>query len=116
MKLGIQDLVKQWSWGGFAIKHKEIISKKEKGSHICWGQKLEVGVRDKTERVERRLGKGVKVELLVAQSCLTLYNPMDDSPPDFCIHGIFFQARILEWLALPFSRGLSRPRDQTQVS
>ena len=46
----------------------------------------------------------------VAQSCLTLCNPMD-----YTVHGIL-QARILEWVAFPFSRGSSQPRDQTQVS
>ena len=46
----------------------------------------------------------------VAQSCLTLYNPMDDT-----VHGIL-QARILEWVAFPFTRGSSKPRDRTQVS
>ena len=51
----------------------------------------------------------------VAQSCLTLCDPVDCSPPDSSIHGIF-QARILEWVAISFSRGSSRPRDQTQVS
>ena len=47
--------------------------------------------------------------------CLTLCNPMDCSPPGFSLHGIL-QARILEWVAIPFSRGSSRPRDQTQFS
>ena len=48
------------------------------------------------------------------QSCPTLCNPVDCSPPGFSVHGIL-QARILEWVAIPFSRGSSRPRDQTQV-
>ena len=39
---------------------------------------------------------------------------MDCSPPGSSIHGIF-QARVLEWVAISFSRGSSRPRDQTQV-
>ena len=51
----------------------------------------------------------------VAQSYLTLCNPMDCSPPDSSVHGIL-QARILERVAMPFSRGSSRPRDGTQVS
>ena len=51
----------------------------------------------------------------VAQSCPTLCDPMDCSPPHFSVHGIF-QARVLEWVAISFSRGSSRPRDQTQVS
>ena len=51
----------------------------------------------------------------VAQSRLTLCNFMDYSLPDSSVHGIF-QARILEWVAIPFFRGTSWPRDQTQVS
>ena len=51
----------------------------------------------------------------VAQSCLTLCNSMDSSPPGYPAHGIL-QARILKWVAIPFSKGFSQPRDQTQVS
>ena len=46
----------------------------------------------------------------VAQLCLTLCNPMDCSPPGSSVHGIL-QARVLEWAAISFSRGSSRPRD-----
>ena len=53
--------------------------------------------------------------MLVAQSCLTLCSPMDCSLPGFSVHGIL-QARILEWVAMPFSRGSSQLRDLTQVS
>ena len=52
---------------------------------------------------------------LVIRSCLTLCDPMDCSPPGFSVHGIF-QARILEWVAISYSRGSSQPRDRTQVS
>ena len=55
------------------------------------------------------------VKLVVAQSCSALWEPMDCSPPGSSVHGIF-QAKILEWVAISFSRGSSRPRDQTQVS
>ena len=55
------------------------------------------------------------VKVLVAWSCLTLCDAMDCSPPDSKVHGIL-QARILEWVAFPFFRGSSQPRDQTQVS
>ena len=51
----------------------------------------------------------------VAQSCPTLCNPMGCSLPGSSIHGIF-QAKVLEWLAISFSRGSSQPRDWTQVS
>ena len=53
--------------------------------------------------------------VLVAQSCLTLCNPVDCSLPGSSVHGIL-QARILQWVAISFSRGSSRLRDQTQVS
>ena len=56
----------------------------------------------------------VFVCVLVTQSCLTLGNPMDCSPPGSSVHGIL-QARILEWVAIPLSRGSSWPRDQIQV-
>ena len=51
----------------------------------------------------------------VAQSCPTLSDPMDCTLPGSSVHGIF-QARVLKWAAISFSRGTSRPRDQTQVS
>ena len=66
------------------------------------------------------------------QSCPTLCDPRDGSPPGSPVPGILqartlewvaiytvyriLQARILEWVAIPFSRGSSQPRDQTQVS
>ena len=56
-----------------------------------------------------------KVKVLVAQSCLTLWDPMDCSPPGSSVHGIL-QTRILEWAVIYFSRGSSRPRDQTHIS
>ena len=51
------------------------------------------------------------VKVLVAQLYPTLSNPMEDSS----VHGIL-QSRILKWVNIPFSRGSSRPKDQTQVS
>ena len=47
------------------------------------------------------------VKVLVAQLCLTLFDPMDGSPPGSSVHGIL-QARILEWVAIAFSRGSSK--------
>ena len=52
----------------------------------------------------------MKMKVKVTQSCPTLYDPID-----YTVHRIL-QARILEWIACPFSRGSSQPRDQTQVS
>ena len=57
----------------------------------------------------------VKVQVLVAQSCPTLCDPMDYSSPGSSVHGVF-QARILKWIAISFSKGSSRPRNQTWVS
>ena len=51
---------------------------------------------------------------LVAQSCLTLCDPRDCSLPGSSVHGIS-QTRILEWAAIPFSRGPSRSRGRTCV-
>ena len=52
----------------------------------------------------------LKVKVWIAQSCPTLCDPMD-----YTVHGIL-QARILEWVAFPFSRGSSQPRDWNHVS
>ena len=51
--------------------------------------------------------------VLVAQSCPSLCDPMDCSPPGSSVHGIL-QARVLEWVAMPFSRRSSQPRDGAQ--
>ena len=56
---------------------------------------------------EREFGVSVgrvEVKVLVAQLCPTLWEPMDCGPPDSSVHGIL-QARILEWVAIPFSGG-----------
>ena len=55
------------------------------------------------------------VDGLDAKSCLTLWDPMDCNPPGSSLHWVF-QARILEWVAIPYSRGSSWPRDWTRVS
>ena len=52
---------------------------------------------------------------LVAQPCLTLCDPMDCGPPGASVHGIL-HARILEWVAMPSSRGSAQPRDRIQGS
>ena len=55
------------------------------------------------------------MQVKVAQSCLTLCDPIDCSPPRSSFHGIS-QARILEWVSISYSRESSRPRDWTWVS
>ena len=61
------------------------------------------------------LPSGMRECVLVAQLCLILYDPMDCRPPGSSVHGIF-QAGVLEWIAISFSKGSSTPRDWTQVS
>ena len=59
--------------------------------------------------------KKQNVKALIPQLCPTLCDPIDGSPPGSSVPGIL-QGRILEWVAIPFSKGSSQPRDQTQVS
>ena len=66
-------------------------------------------------KVYKYLNKGRKSESEVTQLCPTLCDPTDCSLLGFSIHGIF-QARVLEWIAISFSRESSLPRDWTRVS
>ena len=59
--------------------------------------------------------KVVKAQVLVAQSCPTLWDPKDYSLPDSSVHRVFW-ARILEWVAISFSGGSFQPRGWTCVS
>jgi len=73
---------------------------------------------DQTWGVSRRRCRGFLLcfcACSVMQSCPTLCDPTDCSPPGSSVHGVF-QARILEGVATPSSRGSSRPRDRTRVS
>ena len=68
-----------------------------------------------SHRASSSCGVKESEKVLVAQSCPTLYDSMDCSPPGSSVHGIL-QARTLECVVLSFSRGSFRPRDQTRVS
>ena len=57
-----------------------------------------------------QLGRASSDHCLITKSCLILCDPMDCSPPGSSVHGIS-QARVLEWVAISFSRGSSLPRD-----
>ena len=57
----------------------------------------------------------IRISSVQSLSCVQLCNPMDYSPPGSSVHGIL-QARILKWVAIPFSRGSSQPKDQIRVS
>ena len=66
--------------------------------------------------IQMVVGKSIEHAIwCVSQSCPTLCNLMGCSPPGTSVHGIL-QARILEWVAIPFSGGSSQPRNWTQVS
>ena len=83
--------------------------------HVCLSFLLEYKfIKDKTVVLEcsrPSYYSGIYyVKVKVGQLCATLCDPMD-----YTVHGIL-QARILEWIAFPFSRGSSQPRDRTQVS
>ena len=60
------------------------------------------------EDIKKRWQEYTESESEVAQSCPTLCDPMDCSLPGFSVHGIF-QARVLEWVAIPFSSPLTPP-------
>ena len=87
---------------------------KTKGTflHCWWECKL---VCKYGKQVCKKVGTKVKSESEVTQSCLTLSDPVDCSLRGSSIHGIL-QARILEWVAISFSRGSSWPRNQVWVS
>ena len=99
-------------------------SKWDKRYHVPWHNTLKTdtpllkGYSDQKNSLNLSLnGVGVcSQNILVAQLCPTLCNPMDCSLPGSSVHGIL-QARILEWVDIPFhSRESSRPRDWTWVS
>ena len=66
-------------------------------------------------RIRQMKEEGSESESEVAQLCQTLCDPVDCSLPGSSVHGIF-QAIVLEWIAISFSRGSSQTRDWTRVS
>ena len=82
---------------------------------VVMGEELLLGALPTLPLLETHLCFWGLLCVLGTQLCLTLCNTMDWSPPDSSVHGIL-QSRILEWVAISFSRGSSRPRDRTQVS
>ena len=82
--------------------------------HMCTHTHRAVYLFPKSTINLGRIGLNMCVYVGSSQSCLTLCDPKDCSLPGSSVHGIL-QARILEWVAIPFSRGSSQPRDQTWV-
>ena len=105
-----KDAPRHMSWGKCKLK--------QWNTHLLeWPKSKPLG-RPKTNKYVEKLElfiyccwdtKWVKVKVKVTQLCPTLCDPMD-----YMVHGIL-QARILEWVAFPFSRGSSPPRNWTQV-
>ena len=89
---------KEFSTSGFPGKPSVCL---KRGSDI-WG----VGDPESSITQKRKRIHSYFLKVKVAQLCLTLRDPMDCSLPGSSVHGIF-QARVLEWLAFPFSRGSS---------
>ena len=81
--------------------------------HTAWMPIFPVGREE--EHGTNSIGYRHESESEVTQSRLTLCDPMDCSLPGSSVHGIF-QARVLEWVAVSFSRGSSRPRDRARAS
>ena len=89
--------------GGSILSNSKNCSEEGRGRARIWY----IGV------LQQRAGS-LNIESEVAQSCLTLCDPIDYSLPISSVHGIL-QARILKWVAIPFSRGSSWPRDWSRV-
>ena len=75
---------------------------------VIWSSSQPVDLCSHTSASKLSIPNPMKHIVKVTQSCLTLSDPMD-----YVVHGIL-QARILEWVAVPFSRGSSQPRDRSQ--
>ena len=95
-------------FSGFRVKHRNLYNKHVGGLWVVLWKTLKYPTISTATRTHPALKVQVQVE--VVQSCPTLCDPVD-----YAVHGIL-QPRILEWVAFPFSRGSSQPRDRTQVS
>ena len=80
-----------------------------------WGRKESDMTEATQQQQQQHTILTLKSEVIVAHSCPTLWGPMDCSLPGSSAHRIL-QARMLESVVIPFSRGFSQPRDQTWIS
>ena len=109
----------------FSKRHWPVFSRVP--SHSCWGAYFDVsetyaphstptlGIQSEVQERTGHSQADSDHNSEVAQLCPTRCNPMDCSPPGSSLHGIL-QARVLEWVAISFSRGSSRLRDRTRIS
>ena len=99
------------SWGGGACGEMGWACAGLRGPRPAGSLRLAEGTGAPLGRLSQRALSEVKL----AQSCPTLCDPMDCSPPGSSVHGVL-QARTLEWAAIPISRGSSPPRGQARGS
>ena len=88
-----------------------VVEKREGGRKVERNSRGKVGKEGKRKDVKR---KWIQV-CMHARSYLTLCDPLDCSPPGSSVHGIF-QARMLEWVAISYSRRSSLLRDRAHIS
>ena len=97
---------------GLLFQHLGIYLQPQQGAAGCWAEDKPWHPPGSGQRLTI---SSPKSESEVTQLCLTVWDPMDCSPPGSSIYGIF-QARILEWVVIFFSRESSWPRDRTHIS
>ena len=103
-------------WGNLAVNHSSCFGSQVPCTAPCLSYLLQLYVWKLLSHIWLFVTlRTIQWVSEIAQSCPTLCNPMDCSPPGSSIHGIL-QARILRWVAISFSRGSSLPRDRTQIS
>ena len=101
----------EWPWKQHATWKKPVTK-----DHRLWFYAYKVPRFGRSIEVENRLVVTRACYCcLAAHLCPTLCDPMHCSPPGSSVH-VISQARILEWVAISFSKGSSRPRDQTFIS
>ena len=120
LRNGAGNLLRSW-FRKLQWKHKDSDTQKEEKSIKCikelvssadaWGP-FPLEAHEETVWIECQ---NLSACALSLQSCLNLCNPTDCHPPHYSVHGIL-QARILEWVAVSFSRGSYWPRDRTWFS
>ena len=109
-----------WGRGGCLLKEtaapppRRRIQLSEMGPRVCFSNYFP-GSWTKDHTFEKPGSTVQGCVVLVVKSHLTLCDPMNCSRLGYSVHGIL-QARVLEWVATPFSRAFSQRRDQTQVS
>ena len=105
----VSSVPKEWPWEVFYVLNSSLFSSDIPSSiaFTCLSNEL--------DREGAGLAQPSVCVYSVAQSCLTLCDPMDCRPPDSSVHGIS-QARMLEWVAMPSSRASFWSRDQPRIS